>query len=80
VAGSNTSIWADIYLANRDTLRLEIEDTIAQLRAVQALLAEGDRDAIADWNDAAAAAHDRLRDARGAEPVSRPHGSNLPAA
>jgi prephenate dehydrogenase len=61
VAGSNTSIWADIYLANRDALGLEIEDTIAQLRAVKALLAEGDRDAIATWNDEAAAAHDRLR-------------------
>ena len=61
MAGSNTSIWADIYLANRDALGLEIEDTIAQLRAVKALLAEGDRDAIATWNDEAAAAHDRLR-------------------
>jgi prephenate dehydrogenase len=62
VAGSNTAIWADIYLANREALSAEIEDVIARLRAVQATLATGDLDAIAAWNDAAAADRRTLRD------------------
>jgi prephenate dehydrogenase len=54
VAGANTAIWRDIYLANRDALAAQIDATVARLTEVRdALLAE-DGDAIAAWNDAAA--------------------------
>jgi prephenate dehydrogenase len=62
VAGSNTAIWADIYLLNRHALSAEIDDAIARLREVQSTLATGDPDLISAWNDAAAADRRRLRD------------------
>jgi len=62
VAGSNSGIWADIYLANREALSAEIDEAIARLRAVQETLATGDRDAIAAWNDGAATDRRTLRD------------------
>jgi len=53
VAGSNTAIWRDIYLANADALIDSIDDAIERLQAVRASLAGGDGDALAGWNDAA---------------------------
>jgi prephenate dehydrogenase len=53
VAGSNTAIWRDIYLANADALIEAIDDAVERLGAVRAALAGGDADAIAAWNDAA---------------------------
>jgi prephenate dehydrogenase len=53
VAGSNTSIWRDIYLANADALIDAIDDAVARLGAVRASLAGADGDALAAWNDAA---------------------------
>jgi prephenate dehydrogenase len=55
VAGANSAIWTDIYLANRDALAERIDDTIERLSAVRAALVEGDREAVVAWNDAAAA-------------------------
>ena len=47
VAGANTAIWTDIYLANRDALIPEIDEAIARLGEVRELLARrrrrGDR-------------------------------------
>jgi prephenate dehydrogenase len=53
VAGSNTAIWRDIYLANADALIDAIDDAMERLGAVRASLAGGDGDAVAAWNDAA---------------------------
>ncbi|MGI8715191.1 MAG: prephenate dehydrogenase/arogenate dehydrogenase family protein, partial [Solirubrobacteraceae bacterium] len=60
VAGAPSAIWTDIYLSNRDALVDELDGTLARLRDVRAALADGDREAIAAWNDAAAADRRRL--------------------
>ncbi len=44
VAGSNTAIWRDIYLANADALIAAIDDAGARLASVRAALASGDGD------------------------------------
>jgi prephenate dehydrogenase len=53
VAGANTAMWRDIYLANADALVAALDDTVKRLSAVRALLAAGEGDAVAAWNDAA---------------------------
>jgi prephenate dehydrogenase len=53
IAGSNTAIWRDIYVANADALIESIDDAMARLGAVRASLADGDAGAIAAWNDGA---------------------------
>jgi prephenate dehydrogenase len=53
VAGSNTAIWRDIYLANADALIDSIDDALDRLTAFRAALAGGDGEGIAAWNDAA---------------------------
>ena len=63
VAGSNTAIWRDIYLANADALIAAIDDTTARLAEVRAELASADGDAVARWNDAARDDRRRLLEA-----------------
>jgi prephenate dehydrogenase len=53
VAGANTPLWRDIYLANGDALVRAIDTTMERLAGVRALLAAGDGDGISAWNDAA---------------------------
>jgi prephenate dehydrogenase len=53
VAGANTALWRDIYLANGDALVHAIDDAMQRLTTVRGLLAAGDADGIAGWNDAA---------------------------
>jgi prephenate dehydrogenase len=53
VAGANTAIWTDIYLANRDALMRRIDDAVTRLGEVRAALERGDASAIAEWNDGA---------------------------
>jgi prephenate dehydrogenase len=53
VAGANTAIWRDIYISNSETLIGEIDGTIAGLEAFRELLAGGDGDAVATWNERA---------------------------
>jgi prephenate dehydrogenase len=53
VAGSNTAIWRDIYLANADALIGSIDDALDRLTAFRAALADADGEEIAAWNDAA---------------------------
>ncbi len=60
VAGSNSAIWTDIYLSNRDALIPALEDSIARLSAVRDALARADAQRITAWNDAAARDHQRL--------------------
>ena len=63
VAGANTEIWRDIYLANADALVDAIDDTVRRLGDVRAALVEGDADAVAAWNDGARDERRRLLEA-----------------
>jgi prephenate dehydrogenase len=64
VAGANSAIWTDIYLANRDALVEQIDGAIARLTAVRATLAGADADAVTSWNDDARADRRRLLEAQ----------------
>jgi prephenate dehydrogenase len=61
VAGANTSIWTDIYMANRDLLGEAIEGAIEELGVVRDALDAADADALAAWNDRARAEREKLR-------------------
>jgi prephenate dehydrogenase len=63
VAGSNTAVWRDIYLANADALIDAIDDAMARLTTVRGALAAGDGDTIAAWNDGAREDRRRLLEA-----------------
>jgi prephenate dehydrogenase len=63
VAGANTAIWRDIYLANADALIAAIDDASERLAQVRATLAAGDGDAVAAWNDGAREDRRRLLEA-----------------
>ncbi|HEV2998323.1 MAG TPA: prephenate dehydrogenase/arogenate dehydrogenase family protein, partial [Solirubrobacteraceae bacterium] len=62
VAGANTAIWTDIYLANAPALIEAIDELAGRLLAVRAILSEGDPGALAAWNDAARAARGAFLD------------------
>jgi prephenate dehydrogenase len=53
VAGANTAIWTDIYLANREALVAAIDEAVERLAEVRATLHSGDAQAIAAWNERA---------------------------
>jgi prephenate dehydrogenase len=63
VAGANTAIWRDIYLANADTMGATLDATIARLQTVRGALAAGDGAAVAAWNDGAREDRRRLLEA-----------------
>jgi prephenate dehydrogenase len=63
VAGANTEIWRDIYLANADALVEAIDDTVARLAEVRAALTARDGDGVAAWNDGAREERRRLLEA-----------------
>ena len=63
VAGANTEIWRDIYLANADALVDAIDDTVRRLTEVRGALAAGDGAAVAAWNDGAREERRRLLEA-----------------
>jgi prephenate dehydrogenase len=63
VAGANTDIWRDIYLANADALVEAIDDTVRRLTEVRRALAAGDGAAVAAWNDGAREERRRLLEA-----------------
>jgi prephenate dehydrogenase len=60
VAGANTAIWRDIYLANSDALIGAIDDAMVRLATIRAALESGDGDAVASWNDDARDVRRRL--------------------
>jgi len=64
VAGANSAIWTDIYLANRDALIERMDDAIARLGAVREALAAADATAVTGWNDGAADDRRRLLEAQ----------------
>jgi prephenate dehydrogenase len=60
VAGANTAIWTDIYLANRDALVEAIEEAVRGLEEVRTALTRADADALARWNERARLARAQL--------------------
>jgi prephenate dehydrogenase len=71
VAGANTAIWTDIYLANGPALIEAIDGAIGRLRDVREALAHGDADALAIWNERARAARQALLGEDSASPPGR---------
>lgn len=64
VAGANSGIWTDIYLANRDALIERIDDTSRRLAEFRALLVAADADGVTAWNEAARDDRRRLLEAQ----------------
>ncbi len=60
VAGANSAIWTDIYLANREALLEGIADMQRRLEDVAVALRAGDRAQVTAWNEGARADRDRL--------------------
>jgi prephenate dehydrogenase len=63
VAGANTDIWRDIYLANADALVDAIDDTVRRLGEVRGALVARNGSAVAAWNDGARDERRRLLEA-----------------
>jgi len=63
VAGANTEMWTDIYLANAAAIAGEIDATIARLQRVAESLRAADEAALADWNEGAREDRRRLLEA-----------------
>ncbi len=55
VAGSNSAVWSDIYMANHDLLGEAVEEAIAALVQIRDSLMAGDREALVRWSEQAAA-------------------------
>jgi prephenate dehydrogenase len=64
VAGANSAIWTDIYLANRDALVEQLDGAVARLNAVREALTAADPEAVTAWNDAAREDRRRLLEAQ----------------
>jgi prephenate dehydrogenase len=60
VAGANTAIWTDIYLANSHALVEAIDEAVGRLQDVRGALTRADADALAAWNERARAARETL--------------------
>lgn len=60
VAGSPSAIWTDIYMSNRSALADAIDELISRLEQVRVRLAEGDAEALTEWNEQARAQHEAL--------------------
>jgi prephenate dehydrogenase len=60
VAGANTAVWGDIYLANRHALIAAIDEAVGRLTEVRAALQAGDAQAISTWNEQARADRETL--------------------
>jgi prephenate dehydrogenase len=63
VAGANSAIWTDIYVANREAIAAEIDAVVERLHEAAALLRAGDAGAVTAWNERAAEARRRLLEA-----------------
>jgi prephenate dehydrogenase len=60
VAGANTAIWTDIYLANRDALIEAIEQAVGGFEDMRDALMRADAGALAAWNERARVARTQL--------------------
>jgi prephenate dehydrogenase len=63
VAGSNPSIWGDIFAANGDAITAAIDDAIARLAEARELIRSGESEAVAAWHAAAGADRQQLLEA-----------------
>jgi prephenate dehydrogenase len=63
VAGASSAIWTDIYLANREAIAVEIDETVERLREVSEALRTGDPGRVEDWNERAREDRRRLLEA-----------------
>ena len=63
VAGANTEIWTDIYIANAEAIAAEVEETVARLGRVAESLRAGDAAALSEWNEGAREDRRRLLEA-----------------
>jgi prephenate dehydrogenase len=61
VAGSNTAIWTDIYMSNRDLLTEALDGAIGELATVRKALVDADAAALAAWNESARTKREQLR-------------------
>jgi prephenate dehydrogenase len=68
VAGANTAIWTDIYLANSAALIEAIEQAMGGLEDVRAALTAADVGALVAWNERARAARTQLLSLSGDTP------------
>ncbi len=53
VAGSNSAIWTDIYMSNRDSLVAALDELGGRLAQVRAILQAGDAEGLREWNERA---------------------------
>jgi len=60
VAGSNPSIWADIFTANREAVVAAIDEAVARLNEARELIDAGKPEGIEGWHAAAGADRGRL--------------------
>jgi prephenate dehydrogenase len=60
VAGSNPSIWGDIFAANRDAVVAAIDGVVDRLGEARTLIQSGDTAEVAAWHAAAGADRRRL--------------------
>jgi prephenate dehydrogenase len=60
VAGANSAIWTDIYIANRDALVAAVDELATRLRDVRSWLQDADASALGAWNDRARADREAL--------------------
>ena len=63
VAGANSAVWTDIYMANREAIAAEIDAAAQRLDEAAQRLRAGDAEAVTAWNDAAAEDRRRLLEA-----------------
>jgi len=67
VAGANSAIWTDIYIANREAIADDVDATAERLRRAAEILRAGNADAVTAWNEEAAADRRRLLEADSGE-------------
>jgi prephenate dehydrogenase len=60
VAGANSAIWTDIYIANRDALIGALDELGERLRSLRGHLAEADAAALLAWNEQARSEREAL--------------------
>jgi prephenate dehydrogenase len=60
VAGSNSAIWTDIYMSNRDPLVAALDELGGRLAQVRAILQSGDAVGLREWNERARAEREAL--------------------
>jgi prephenate dehydrogenase len=63
VAGASSAIWTDIYMANREAIAEEIDETVERLREVSESLRASDPEGVERWNERAREDRRRLLEA-----------------